>query len=337
METRRWELSEFGLEHLARQSVTLPDPAPGHVRLAVKAISLNYRDLLVVRGHYNPKLPLPAVPISDAAGVVEAVGDGVTRVAPGDRVMTHFVADWLEGSFRADYLATTLGTPGPGLAADHAILNAEAVLPIPAELGFAAAATLPIAGLTAWSALTTDGGAQPGNTVLTLGTGGVSIFAVQLGRAMGLDVIVTSSSEAKLDKVRGLGATAGINYRSQPAWEREVLARTDGRGADVVVENGGAGTLTQSLRAVRAGGTVAMLGALTGLRAEIDIAPILMKRVRVQGIMVNHRRAFEELLAFVLQHRITPVIEASFGFDELPQALEHMAAGSHFGKIVVVL
>lgn len=332
---RRYAFDSFGIEHLRLVDAPVPDPGPGEVRIATRALSLNYRDVLVIGGGYNPRLRLPATPLSDAAGVVSAVGDGVTDVAVGDRVMTHFIADWQSGPYDGRYLATTLGTPGPGVAAEEVCVPAHATVPIPDGLDFAAAATLPIAALTAWSALVTEGDIAAGETVLTLGTGGVSVFALQLGTSLGARVIVTSSSDEKLARCRDLGAAATVNYRTTPDWDAAVLDATGGEGAHVVVENGGVGTLSQSLRAVRAGGVVAMLGALTGLEGRVDIAPILMKRVRVAGILVDSRARFLDLLTHLARHPIEPVISDRFAFDALPAALAHQRAGNHFGKIVI--
>ena len=332
---RCYRFAAFGLDNLECVDVPVPDPGAGEVRVEVRATSLNYRDLLIVEGHYDPHLALPATPLSDGAGVVTAVGPGVTGLAVGDRVMSHFVADWQDGPYRGEYLASTLGCPGPGLAAEQVVLPAKAVLPIPERFDFVQASTLPIAALTAWSALVTEGRVAPGDTVLTLGTGGVSIFALQLGTALGARVIITSSSDEKLDRARTLGAAQTINYASTPAWEKAVLSLTDRRGVDLVVETGGAGTLSQSLRATRAAGVVGMLGALTGLRAEIDIAPILMKRIRVAGIMVDSKAAFADLVRFLDNSTIEPVIDARFPFDDLRGAFTHLRAGRHFGKIVI--
>lgn len=334
---RTYEFDQFGLDHLKLVDRPAPQPGPREVLIDVKAVSLNYRDLLVITGGYNPKLELPAVPLSDGAGVVAALGSGVTRVKPGDPVVSHFLADWIDGPHRTEYLATTLGTPGAGLAAEQVVLPEHAVLPVPPENDFEQAATLPIAALTAWSALVTEGRLAAGQTVLTLGTGGVSIWAVQFAKELGAHVIITSSSDEKLARARELGADEGINYRTNPAWERAVLELTDGAGADVVVENGGIGTLTQSLAATRPGGTIAMLGALTGLQGEVNIANVLMRRIRIAGVMVGSRVEFEDMLRFIEQHRIEPVIGSRFAFEQLPDALRQMQAGGHFGKIVVTL
>jgi NADPH:quinone reductase-like Zn-dependent oxidoreductase len=332
---RAYRFDQFGIDNLALETCAPPEPGPGEVVVEVKALSLNYRDLMVVKGLYNPKLRLPATPLSDGAGVVSAVGPGVERVAVGDRVVSHFVSGWVDGAFQAEYGKTTLGTPGPGLAAEQVVLPARAVVPVPANYDFAQAATLPIAALTAWSALVTVGKVQPGQTVLTLGTGGVSVFAIQLARAMRASVIVTSGSDEKLQRGWELGATHGINYIQRPEWDAAVLELTDGLGADLTVETSGAGTLDKSMRATRAGGTVAFLGALTGLQGEINLAPLLMKRLHVAGIFVDSRAAFEEMNRLLGANRIEPVIDRTFGFDELPEALRYMEAGAHFGKIVI--
>jgi NADPH:quinone reductase-like Zn-dependent oxidoreductase len=332
---RKYEFSQFGVENLTLTDVDPPQPGSGEVLLDVKALSLNFRDLLVLIGAYNPKLELPATPISDGAGVVTAIGEGVTRVKVGDKVMSHFVSGWLDGPYRGEYLGTTLGTPRASLAAEQAVLPADAVVPIPRGYDFADAATLPIAALTAWTALTTEGNLQPGQTVLTLGTGGVSIFALQLAKAMGAKVIITSRSDEKLARARKLGADHTINYEQNPDWAGEVWELTDRAGVDVVVENGGVATLSQSLKATRPGGTIAMLGSLTGLEGAVDISPIIMKRIRVAGIVVGPRESFSDLVRFIEKHETKPVIDRHFPFDKLPDALGYLGEGKHFAKIVI--
>ena len=335
---RSYQFNTFGLENLKLTDVEPSPPGPGEVAVDVRAFSLNYRDLLVIQGNYNPKLPLPASPVSDGAGVVSAVGEGVTRVKKDDRVMTQFVADWVDGPFEKRYVGSTLGVPGPGLAAERVILPERAVVPIPKDYDFAQASTLPIAALTAWSVLVTEGGLEsggPSKTVLTLGTGGVSIFALQLGKAMGARVIITSSSDEKLARARELGCDHTINYQENPRWDKTVLELTEGRGADIVVETAGIATMTTSMKAAAAGGVVGVLGGVTGLSGDINIAPLVMKRLRVTGILVDSRAQFEKLVEFLETHRIEPVIDRRFAFEEFPAALRHMEAGSHFGKIVV--
>ncbi len=333
---RQYELGQFGVSNLIlRDDVPLPSPGPNEVRFAPRSFSLNYRDLLVVNGAYNPRLALPCTPVSDGAGEVTAVGEGVTSWKIGDRAVTQFVVGWRKGPFRSEYTTTTLGTPGPGLAADEVVLSEDALVPLPEGLDFAESSTLPIAALTAWSALRTEGKIEAGQSVLTLGTGGVSIFALLLGKALGARVLVTSSSDEKLARAKELGADDVINYRSNPKWEKEVLRLTEGKGVDLVVENGGVGTLSQSLRCVRGGGTIGMLGALTGLVGEVNIAPILMKRIRVAGIMVDSKSAFLDLLQFIKEKKIRPQIDSRLGFERLPEALSALESGNHFGKIVI--
>jgi NADPH:quinone reductase-like Zn-dependent oxidoreductase len=332
---KRYQLTAFDLDHLELVPGDDPRPGRGEIVMAPTALSLNYRDLLVITGLYNPRLPLPCTPISDGAGKIVATGEGVTGLAEGDLVMTSFVSGWLEGPYRAEYQKTSLGTPGPGLAASRVVLPAHAVVPVPKGYDAAQASTLPIAALTAWSALVTEGKLRAGQTVLTLGTGGVSIFTLQIAKAMGATVIITSSSSEKLERARALGADHTINYRDEPRWERKVLEMTGGEGVDVVVENGGVQTLSRSLRSVRGGGTISLLGALTGLQGEVDIAPILMKRVKVAGILVDSRASLLALSRFLEDKRIQPVIDARFPFEKLRDALLHLRDGKHFGKIVI--
>jgi NADPH:quinone reductase-like Zn-dependent oxidoreductase len=235
----------------------------------------------------------------------------------------------------AEYTGTTLGTPGPGLAAEQVVLPTAAVLPIPEGYDFAEAATLPIAALTAWSALRTIGNVTAGQTVLTLGTGGVSIFALQMAKLMRAAVIVTSSSDEKLERARRLHADYLINYKSRPDWENLVLDFTDGQGADLTVETGGAGTLSKSMRATRTEGIIALMGALTGLKSELDLRLVLSRRLHIAGVFVDSRAAFEAMNRFIEDHDLKPVISQRFSFEQLPAALRTMEAGEHFGKIVV--
>lgn len=332
---RRFVFDGFGLDRVRIETAAEPAPGAGEVVVDVKAISLNFRDLLVLTGKYNPKLRLPAVPVSDGAGVVVAVGPGVSDVRVGDRVMTQYVPDWQGGRYRFEYLRSALGTPGPGLAAERVALPQAAVLPLPRGYDFAQAATLPIAGLTAWSALHAGGPPPAGATVLALGTGGVSIFALQIAKALGLRFLITSSSDEKLRRAAALGADHGVNYRTQPDWPKAVLEATGGAGADITIETGGIQTLDASMAATRADGVIAMLGALTGLQGPINAAPILMKQLHIHGILVGSRAAFGEFARFLEAHAMRPVIDRTFPFEDLPAALRFMQEGGHFGKIVL--
>ena len=325
----------FGLDRLAVAERPEPRPGPGQVLLRMGAASLNYRDLLTVKGLYNPKQPLPLVPCSDGAGQVVAVGENVSRVAVGDRVATLFAQGWLSGEPDRDKLRSTLGGPLDGTLAELMVLDQNGVVPVPDHLGDEEAATLPCAAVTAWSALTTPGPIEAGEVVVAQGTGGVSIFALQLAKLCGARVIVTSSSDAKLERARDLGAWATINYVERPDWGREVRKLTGGRGADLVVEVGGAGTLAQSLDAVRIGGRIALIGVLSGTAAKIDVIPLLMKQVRVQGLLVGDRAGFESMNRAIGQHGMRPVIDRLFAFEETRAALEHMGDGKHFGTICI--
>ncbi len=332
---KRWIFDRFGRENLRFESAAPPQAGEGEVVVRLGAASLNYRDLLILSGRYNPRLPLPQVPVSDGAGEVVEVGPGVCDFAPGDRVITHPVMGWEDGRFRREYARSTLGGPGPGMGQEQVALPSTSLARAPKGWSHEDASTLPIAALTAWSALVTEGPVREGQTVLTLGTGGVSIFALQIAHALGARVIVTSSSWKKLERASKLGADHGIHRIEDADWDRSTRRLTGGEGADLVVENGGAGTLSQSLRATAAGGTVALLGALTGLKAPIMLAPAVMRRIRIAGVMTDCRRALRDLVAFVEDRDLRPVVDRVFPLAELPAALEFMERGAHFGKIVI--
>ncbi len=332
---KRWTFDRFGKENLRFEQTDPPEAGPGEVLVGLHAGSLNYRDLMILEGAYNPRLPLPQTPVSDGAGEVLSVGEGVSTFAPGDRVVTHPVVGWEDGRFRREYARATLGGPGPGMGQERVALPEAALCRAPSGFRYEEAAALPIAALTAWSALITEGPIVPGQTVLTLGTGGVSLFALQIAKALGARVLITSSSHEKLDRARALGADFGIHRIEEPEWDRAVRKATGGEGADLVVENGGAGTLSRSLRAASAGGTVALLGALTGLEAPVQLAPAVMRRIRIAGVMTDCRRALRDLIRFLEEKDIRPVLDRSYPLAELPAALDRMARGEHFGKIVL--
>jgi len=325
----------FGLDHLTLGERPEPVPAPGHALVRLRAASLNFRDLLMVRGLYNPKQPLPLVPLSDGAGEVAGVGDGVTRVKVGDRVMPIFAQRWLAGEPTKAKLLSALGGPNDGTLVEAIALHEDGLVPIPSHLSWEEAATLTCAGVTAWSALVTQGGIEAGDTVLVLGTGGVSLFALQFARLHGARVIVTSSSDAKLERAQALGASATINYKTHPDWEKKVRELTGGAGVDHVVEVGGGGTFAKSVRAVRVGGHISLIGVLAGATTDVNLGPILMQNIRVQGVMVGSRETFEHMLRAVSHHQLRPVLDRVFPFAEARAAFEHMAGQGHFGKIVV--
>jgi NADPH:quinone reductase-like Zn-dependent oxidoreductase len=327
---------KFGLESLAVAERPQPQLGPHEVLVRVKAVSLNYRDLLVIKGAYNPKMPLPRVPCSDAAGEVAAVGDGVRRVRQGQRVAGLFMPAWLSGEITEAQARSALGGAVDGVLAEYVVLPEDGVVAVPDHLSDEEAATLPCAAVTAWHALVTEGEVKPGDTVLVQGTGGVSLFALQFARLAGARVIATSSRDDKLERVRALGASEGINYKTTPEWG-ERARELSGGGVDHVVEVGGAGTLAQSLKAVRLGGRISLIGVLSGGAGQVSLFPVLMKNVRIQGIYVGSREMFEAMNRAIAAHRLRPVVDRVFPFEQAPEAFRHMESGSHFGKVCIRL
>ena len=325
----------FGLDHLVCDERADPKPGPGQVLLEMRAASLNYRDILMVGGAYNPRQPLPLIPCSDGVGVVAEVGEGVQSVAVGDRVATLFSQNWQGGEPTYDAIRATLGGPIDGTLAERMVLPEHGVAPVPDHLSDVEAATLPCAALTAWSALVTQGNVHAGDTVLVQGTGGVSLFALQFARLLGARVIVTSSRAHKLEAVHKLGSWQEINYRQDPEWGKTARRLTAGKGVDHVVEVGGAGTLAQSLKAIRVGGQISMIGVLSGHSEPLNILPILMQNVRLQGILVGSREGFADLCRAVSHHQLRPHVDRIFPFDEAREAMAYMSAGGHMGKVCI--
>ncbi len=332
---KTWELqNSFGIDSLTLTERPQPQPAAGQVLVKIRACSLNYRDMMMVKGIYDPKLRFPLVPLSDGAGEIVAAGEGVSRVRVGDSVAGAFMQKWLDGGATDAKAKSALGGAIPGVAAEYVAFDAEGVVRFPEHLTDEEAATLPCAAVTAWNALVTTGKLKAGDTVLVQGTGGVSLFALQFAKALGARVIATSSSDAKLKRVLELGASDGINYKTTPEWGKRAREITGGVGVDHVVEVGGAGTLTESLRAVRMGGRISLIGVLSG-GGQVDPRPILMKNVCVQGIFVGSRAMFEAMNDAIARHRVRPIVDRVFPFGELPDALRHMELGAHFGKIAL--
>jgi NADPH:quinone reductase-like Zn-dependent oxidoreductase len=324
----------FGLDQLKLVDREAPTAGPGQVVVRMRAASLNYRDLMVVRGQYNPRMPLPRVPLSDGAGEVVEVGPGVIDWKPGDRVAGCFFQDWAAGPLSDRAAKSALGGAIDGVAAEFVAFRAEGVVRVPSHLSWEEATCLPCAAVTAWHGVV-ERGIQPGQSVLTLGTGGVSLFALQFAKMAGARVIITSGSDDKLARAAKLGADESINYRQLPEWDRRVQDLTGGDGVDQVVELGGAGTLPLSMRAVRSGGRINLIGVLTGAAGEVNPLPALMKGINVQGIYVGSRSMFEAMNRALELHQTRPVIDRSFGWTDLPAALSYMESAQHFGKIVV--
>jgi NADPH:quinone reductase-like Zn-dependent oxidoreductase len=289
---------------------------------------------MMTLGKYNPRMKLPRIPCSDGAGEVAAVGEGVTRVQVGDRVAGIFMQNWIDGDADAAKTRGALGGDIDGMLREFVVLNERGVVHFPVHLSWEEAATLPCAGVTAWNALVHAGGIKAGDTVVILGTGGVSVFALQFAKMMGARVLGTSSSDAKLERAKALGLDAGINYRAQPAWDEWVMAETGGKGADIVVEVGGAGTLTRSLRSLRIGGAVAQIGVLSEGGEGIEVPLLLSRQVHLRGIYVGSRADFEMMNRAVSQQKLKPVVDEVFSFGDAPAALRRMQSGTHFGKVV---
>jgi len=322
-----------GIDALTLVDVPQPRPGPRQILIKVGACSLNYRDLAIVLGTYRGPVKPDLVPLSDGAGVVAEVGAEVTRVQPGDRVVGCFFQRWLAGPFTATTPGSSLGGAIDGMLAQYVALDENGVVKLPPHLSIEEAATLPCAAVTAWNALTEHARIVAGEIVLVQGTGGVSIFALQLARLMGARVIVTSSSDDKLARAAALGAEHGINYARTPDWDQAVVAATDG-GVDHVVEVGGPGTLARSLRAVRIGGRVSLIGVLSGA-AEINPMLIFARRANIQGISVGSAQMFEAMNRAIAAAALHPIIDQVFAFEDAPQAFRHLQSARHFGKVVI--
>ncbi|MCF8467233.1 MAG: NAD(P)-dependent alcohol dehydrogenase [Sneathiella sp.] len=322
-----------GIDGLGFVEREIPKPGPGQILVRLKANSVNYRDLMTIKNAAARGITGSRIPDSDGAGVVEEIGAGVTEFKSGDRVVGTFFQDWPSGPIHNRAMASALGGPIDGLLAEYALLNERGALPIPDHLSYEEAATLPCAGLTAWNCLIEAGQARAGDTVLLLGTGGVSVFAQQMARVCGIRTILTSSSEDKLARARDLGANDLVNYSRYPDWEEKVMELTGGRGVDLVVEVGGAGTLGKSVAAVRVGGRISLVGVLTG--GQMDPTSIMRKSVCLQGIYVGPRDMFARMNAALKHNNIHPVIDTVVDFKNAKDAYRLMESATHFGKIVI--
>ena len=330
-----WQINRFGLDALRRVELSDPQPSSGEVLVRWRAQSLNYRDLVIVQGTYIPNLPLPFTPLSDAAGEVVAVGAGVAAWKSGDRVIGQYIQSWLEGAPTQENTRLALGAPLPGVLSEYSVLPVHGLVPLPDYMSFDEGATLPIAAVTAWNALFSHGDLTPGATVLTEGTGGVSLFGLQLAKVAGLRTIITSSSDEKLSRARALGADETINYRATPEWSRRVREMTGGAGVDLVLEVGGPATVNEALRSVRFGGRIALIGFLSGTALPLDALDFIRGLVTLHAVRVGSRAMFRDLLRALEQHKLRPQIDRVFRFSEVLEAFQYLSKGAHFGKIVI--
>jgi NADPH:quinone reductase-like Zn-dependent oxidoreductase len=331
---KAFEIQQFGIENLALVERDEPQPHATEVLVRFRAASLNYRDLMMVKGAYNPKQKLPLVPFSDGAGEVVAVGENVTLWKVGDRVCPTFFQGWIDGEIDFQKARTTLGGDLDGCLREFGVFDENGLIEIPEHLSFEEAATLPCAAVTAYHALFVSGGLKQNDSILLQGTGGVSVFALQFAAIYAERTIVTSSSDEKLQRAKDLGACDLINYKRVPDWDKAVLDLTEKRGVDHVVEVGGAGTMQRSLKSVKMGGHIAVIGVLAGA-GEFNPNLIFAKSIKLHGIFVGSRQMFEDMNRLLVFHHLKPVIDKVFEFDEAREALKYMETGAHFGKIVV--
>jgi NADPH:quinone reductase-like Zn-dependent oxidoreductase len=332
---KAYEINEFGIDNLTLTDRAEPTAQANEVKVKFHAVSLNYRDLMMIKGAYNPRLKTPLVPFSDGAGEVTKVGENVTKFKVGDRVMPIFMQGWVDGAIDAAKSRTALGGDLDGCLREFGTFDEHGLVCIPDHFSYEEAATLPCAAVTAFHALYESCGIKPDSIVLLQGTGGVSIFALQLASVLGCRIIITSSSDEKLEKAKELGATDFINYKTTEDWDKKVLELTEKRGVDTVVEVGGSGTMQKSVNAVKVGGHVAVIGVLSG-KGDFNPTSLLMKSARLQGIYVGSRQMFEDMNRVFCQHtHLKPVIDKTYEFGEVKDALKYMESGSHFGKIVV--
>jgi NADPH:quinone reductase and related Zn-dependent oxidoreductases len=329
----------FGIDSLRVTDRPQPQPEPDEVLVKINSVSLNYRDLMVVNGVFFPDLSFPFIPTSDASGDVVMVGERVSRFKRGDRVTTQFIPDWEKGPFEQDYLgekylATSLGVPGPGTLTEYITLPERGLVHTPAYLTDDEASTLPIAAVTAWQALTLKP-LQKDQTLLVQGTGGVSIFALQFAKQFGARAIVLSSSDEKLARAKKLGADATINYRKSPVWWKQVRELCGGHGVDHVVDVGGPGTLDQSIKALKGGGFIAVVGLLSGTDTKIDQLTFIVRNARIESLTVGSRESFEKMNEFLRADELHPIVDAVFPWSEAIEAFRQLEAGKHFGKVVL--
>jgi NADPH:quinone reductase-like Zn-dependent oxidoreductase len=329
------ELARFGIENLKPVDADVPVPGAGQVLVKFGAASINYRDYQIVTGEFSPDQPLPIIPGSDGAGEIIALGDAVTRFANGDRVAPLFFPNWLSGEALGDVRSVSSGLEAPGVLREYGAYDQDQLGKVAPHLTDEEAACFPCAGLTAWTCLVSLSQIQAGDTVLVQGTGGVALFALQFAKALGADVILISGSDRKLDRARDLGADHCINYKNTPNWGELAQNFTGGRGVDSVVEIGGTGTLPQSIAALRRGGHIAIVGYLAGIDVGLTVFDLIERNAHLHGVSVGNAEGFTEMMNFVSEHSLVPVIDSSYSFEDTALAMKAIVAGEHFGKLVI--
>lgn len=329
------DLPEWGIDKLRLTDAEKPEPSEGQVLVRLGAASVNYRDYQIVAGQFAPGQALPIIPISDGAGIVESVAADVTGITAGDRVAPLFFPDWMTGEALGAERAISSGLEAPGVLREYGVYDASAVIKVAPHLSDEEASCYPCAGLTAWNCLTTCSGVRPGDTVLVQGTGGVALMALQFANAMGANVIITSSSDERLQRALALGADYGINYSDTPEWGVAAKKLTDDVGVDAVIEIGGEGTMEQSIASIRRGGDINIIGYLAGSGLGLSVFHFIERNAHMHGLSVGNREQFEAMMDFVGKHRLHPVIGASYELEQAGQALTDIAAGGHFGKLVI--
>ncbi len=329
------EIPNFGLENLKIAEAFVPTPKRGEVLVKIHAVSLNYRDYLTIEGKYNPNYKLPLIPCSDSAGEIVACGEDISRWKIGDRVMGVFAPDWISGTTNIQSIRNTLGGPNPGTLQEYRIFSENGIVSLPSNLTYLEGSTLPCAALTAWSALTEFGKTQPGDIIVTQGSGGVSIFAIQLARLFGAKIIATSGSEEKIDRLKNLGASEVIYYKKNPKWGKEIKSLTG--GADHVIDVGGSETLEESIKSIKPFGQISLIGILGGSTANVNLLPILMQNIKIQGILVGSKNAFESMCRAIEVNNLRPIIHQVYPLSEYKEAFKALKNGAQFGKICINL
>jgi NADPH:quinone reductase-like Zn-dependent oxidoreductase len=327
---------DWSREHLKVGTRAEPHAGRGQVRLKMLAAALNFRDLIVPNKGYGSRMQaLPLLMLSDGVGVIDEVGEGVSGWKTGDRVCPNLLQSWIGGEPDDDKFLRGLGCEIDGVMAEHIVVDAQSIAAAPAHLDDAQCASIPTAGVTAWRAIVSEGKVKAGDTVLVQGTGGVALFALQFAKMLGAKVIITSSSDDKLARAKVLGADEGINYKTNPEWGKTAKALNGGRGVDLVVELGGENTLNQSLRAVRTGGTISLIGVLSGSKLSSPIGLVVTRHVKLQGITVGSADDLRDMFRAIELHKMIPVVDKTFAFEELHAAMDHQASGQHFGKVCI--